>query len=601
MPRKRTFGWVQNPGSLKKLKKVVSVFQYNSADNLWLRNERFPLLLKYNLISDADYNEFVAQISHPDMEIKYGILKGKGPGSGSRKEALCTGIIQAVIDGQKDKTYTDASGQTETMKKPYTDDWSAEGYIRWALACGLLEYNKDTDTCKISPLGTELANTADDSPEEEEVLSKALLSYPPVLRILNLLKERDDQTKFDLGSKLGFKGEMGFTSIPQAMYLCDYCEAATTAEKSEVSQNEEGDSDKYARGIASWCAQMGWVTTADENVTGTYRGITYTANLQTYSLTRAGERAIVKANGNSSNPRIPRVVLFEMLASNKAHGSDYLRYQRAAILKAFSTTEKKLDQLKEALKGYDIDLDTAAIEDHIKGLISIGLDIQINGDKYRLKDKIAGLVLPPRASCVKDDVNDIVDRVRGKLANLDHKYLALIDLAYSDAASRAGKNADAREFEIQTADLFTSELGFSGRRLGDSKRPDVIVSYGVNGTIIDNKSYKDGFSISRTCADEMSRYINENVRRSETLNPNKWWENFGTGVSCFTFLFVTSYLKGEFEKQLEYISNANSGIKGAAISVENLLYYAEGIKSGTITYADFYDTFNNKEMIFTAE
>ncbi len=70
MPRKRTFGWVQNPGSLKKLKKVVSVFQYNSADNLWLQNERFPLLLKYNLISDADYNEFVAQISHHDIEIK---------------------------------------------------------------------------------------------------------------------------------------------------------------------------------------------------------------------------------------------------------------------------------------------------------------------------------------------------------------------------------------------------------------------------------------------------------------------------------------------------------------------------------------------------
>lgn len=484
------------------------------------------------------------------------------------------------------------------MKKPYTDDWSAEGYLRWAISCGLLEYNKDNDTVKISLLGIDLANSDADSPEEKEALTKALLSYPPVLRILNLLNEQDNQTKFDLGNKLGFKGEMGFTSIPQSMYLCDYCEATTSNERKAVKSNDEGDSDKYARGIASWCAQMGWVTTSNEDKTGTYRGKTYTANLQTYSLTRAGEKAIIKANGNSSNPRLSRVVMFEMLASNKAHGSNYLRYQRGAILKAFSSREKTLDQLKDALKGYDLDLDTAAIADHIKGLISIGLDIQVNGDKYKLKDSIVGLELPPRSSCVKDNVNDIVDRVRGKLINLDHKYLALIDLAYSDAASRAAKNADAREFEIQTADLFTNELNFNGMRLGDSNRPDVIISYDISGTIIDNKSYKNGFSISRTCADEMSRYINENIIRSETLNPNKWWENFGPRVSHYSFLFITSYLKGEYEKQLEYISRANAEIKGAAIGVENLLYFSEAIKSGSLTPEDFYNSFNNKEMTF---
>ena len=600
MPAQRTFGWVQNPGDLKKLKKVVSIFQYNSAENLWLRNIRFPLLLKYNLISNTDYACFLDKIGKTNIDVEYSYLKGKGAGGRRRANALCTGIIQAVIDGQQNKTYTDSSGRTETMKKPYTDDWTAEGYLRWAISCGLLKYNKDNDTVKISLLGTDLANSDADSSEEKEVLTKALLSYPPVLRILNLLNEQDNQTKFDLGNKLGFKGEMGFTSIPQSMYLCDYCEAPTSNDRKTVKSNDEGDSDKYARGIASWCAQMGWVTTSNEDKTGTYRGKTYTANLQTYSLTRAGEKAIIKANGNSSNPRLPRVVMFEMLASNKAHGSNYLRYQRGAILKAFSSREKTLGQLKNALKGYDLDLDTAAIADHIKGLISIGLDIQVNGDKYKLKDTIIGLELPPRSSCVKDNVNDIVDRVRGKLINLDHKYLALIDLAYSDAASRTAKNADAREFEIQTADLFTNELNFNGMRLGDSNRPDVIVSYDTNGTIIDNKSYKNGFSISRTCADEMGRYINENNIRSETLNPNKWWENFDSRVSRYSFLFITSYLKGEYERQLEYISRANGGIKGAAIGVENLLYFSEAIKSGSLTPEDFYNLFNNKEMTFIA-
>lgn len=171
-------------------------------------------------------------------------------------------------------------------------------------------------------------------------------------------------------------------------------------------------------------------------------------------------------------------------------------------------------------------------------------------------------------------------------------------MAYSDAATRAKKNADAREFEIQTADLFTKELSFNGQRLGDSKKPDVIISYGTNGTIIDNKSYKDGFNISRTCADEMIRYINENNLRQKSLNSNEWWKNFDSIISTYTFLFITSYLKGQFKEQLEYVSNANGGIKGAAIGVESLLYLSENIKSGRLSQSDFYNDFNNQEMIY---
>lgn len=594
----RTFGWVQNPGDLKKLKRVVSIFEFGSTENSWMIHTRLPLLLQYDLISKDDYNSFISQLSKTVIEVKYSMLKGKGAGAGSRKDAKCTGIVQAVIDAQRSATYIDCAGNTITIKKPYTDDWSAEGYIRWAISCGLLEYVKASDTCKITALGSRLANAAEGSSAEKEALSIALLSYPPVIRVLSLLKEQDNQTKFDLGSKLGFKGEMGFTSIPQAVYLCDYCEAITSTEKSDVRSNDEGDSDKYARGIASWLCQMKWVETSNKEVTDTYRGHTYTASLQTYSITRAGEKALIKAKGNSSNPRLERVVMFEMLASNKAPGSDYLRYQRACILKAFASTEKTLEQLQKSLEGYELNIDIDAIRDHIDGLLSIGIDIAVNGNKYKLLDKIEGLEIPPGSSCVKDTVNDIKDRARSKLKTVEHKYLVLIDLAYSDAASKAKKNADAREFEIQTADLFTKELSFSGMRLGDSRKPDIIVSYDTNGTIIDNKSYKDGFSISRGCADEMSRYVNENIMRNPALNANEWWKNFDSRITSYTFLFITSYLKGDFEKQLNYISTANGGIKGAAISVENLLYFAEGVKSGRLSYSDFYTSFANKEMIF---
>lgn len=600
MAVKRTFGWVQNPGDLKKLKKVVGIFTAGSAENLDLVSNKLPLLLTYGLISNDDYNDFIAELNKTDIEIDYSKLKGKGSGSRTRKDAICTGIIQAIIEAQQNKTYSDVAGNSITIKKPYTDDWTAEGFLRWAISCGLLEYVKDDDKCKITPLGEELANAPDNSPAETEALTKALLSYPPVIRILSLLEAQDEQTKFDLGSKLGFKGEMGFTSMPQDAYLCDYCEATTAGERTNVRSNEEGDSDKYARGIASWCMQMGWVESNQKDVTETYRRKSYTAKLQTYSITRKGEKALIKARGNSSNPRLARVLMFEMLASNKVSSANYLRFVRACIIKALTSSDKSTDQLKKALKGYELDVDDTAIKDHIEGLISIGLEITENAGKYRLLDKIECLEIPARTECVKDNVVDIKDRVRNKLIHLDHKYLALIDLAYSDAASRAKKNADAREFEIQTADLFTKELSFNGQRLGDSRKPDVIISYGLDGTIVDNKSYKDGFNISRTCADEMSRYINENNLRQKSLNPNEWWKDFDSTITAYTFLFITSYLKGQFEDQLEYVSNANGGIKGAAIGVESLLYLSEGIKAGRISHADFYSNFNNKEMIYTA-
>lgn len=600
MAVKRTFGWVQNPGDLKKLKKVVGIFKAGSAENLDLVSNKLPLLLTYGLISNDDYNDFIAELNKTDIEIDYSKLKGKGSGSRTRKDAICTGIIQAIIEAQQNKTYSDVAGNSITIKKPYTDDWTAEGFLRWAISCGLLEYVKDDDKCKITPLGEELANAPDNSPAETEALTKALLSYPPVIRILSLLEAQDEQTKFDLGSKLGFKGEIGFTSMPQDAYLCDYCEATTAGERTNVRSNEEGDSDKYARGIASWCMQMGWVESNQKDVTETYRRKSYTAKLQTYSITRKGEKALIKARGNSSNPRLARVLMFEMLASNKVSSANYLRFVRACIIKALTSSDKSTDQLKKALKGYELDVDDTAIKDHIEGLISIGLEITENAGKYRLLDKIECLEIPARTECVKDNVVDIKDRVRNKLIHLDHKYLALIDLAYSDAASRAKKNADAREFEIQTADLFTKELSFNGQRLGDSRKPDVIISYGLDGTIVDNKSYKDGFNISRTCADEMSRYINENNLRQKSLNPNEWWKNFDSTITAYTFLFITSYLKGQFEDQLEYVSNANGGIKGAAIGVESLLYLSEGIKAGRISHADFYSNFNNKEMIYTA-
>lgn len=219
MPVKRTFGWVQNPGDLKKLKSVIGIFERDSVSNVNLRENRLPLLLNYSLISPEDYEIFQEKLSRTEIEIEYSILKGKGAGKLGRKNALCTGIVQAVIDAQSTRTYTDKNGISVTIKKPYTDDWTADGYLRWAVSCGLLDYNSETDTCKISELGKKLALAEDNSDNEKNALEQALLAYPPVIRILMLLKEYGEQTKFELGSRFGFVGESGFTPF-RKKYFC---------------------------------------------------------------------------------------------------------------------------------------------------------------------------------------------------------------------------------------------------------------------------------------------------------------------------------------------------------------------------------------------
>ena len=598
MPINRTFGWIQNPGDLRKLKKVVGVFQVNSPTHKWLTTERLPMLMKYKLINPDDYRIFQAELSKSEIEINYSLLKGKGSGTSGRKNALCSGIIQAVIDAQSSRTYIDSLGVSVTMKKPYTDDWSADGYMRWAISCGLLEYDNSSDTCKISPLGQKLALSADESIEEYESLSTALLSYPPVIRILSLLKEKSEQTKFELCSQLGFIGELGFTSIPQEIFLYDYC-SATPAEKKEIRSNFEGDSDKYARGIASWLIQMNWVTSHRKNISATYEGNILSANLQVYSLTRAGEKALLKAHGNSSNPRLPRIVMFEMLASNKTPNAEFLRLQRAILLKTIANSWKTSEQIQKSLKEEELDLSISAIADHISGLIAIGLNISERQGKFKLLDKIIRLEIPQQTTYSSSSVNELKEIVRSKLQAVDHKYLILIDLAYSDASTTRKKSVAAREFEIQTAELLTKELNFAGLRLGDANRPDVIIYYGNNGTIIDNKSYKDGFTLDKHNADEISRYINENRQRISGVPTNEWWKNFPAKVENFKFLFVSSFFKGHLADQLSYISKTQGNIQGAAINVENLLYLAEVLKTGKLLYSNFFDLFHNQEITLT--
>ena len=596
----RTFGWVQNPNLLTTLKKVVSILVPGSNFSNYVRDYKLPLLRRNALIDEDLYSSFIRILSSDEIVVGYDKMKGKGGARGLNKSGIpnskCSGLAQISIEGQKSIKLISLDGNEVVLKKPYTDDWSADGYVRWAISTGLLDYCADRDEVRASSLGKSLAATEDGSEEEGAIFAKALLSCPPVIRILFLLDDGDAHTKFELGCKLGFSGELGFTSFSQNDFLREIL-SASDAEKGKIKSNYEGDSDKYARTIASWLCKMKWVETCKKTVTEKYSGKKY--ELHAYRITPKGRMALKRSRGNSSNARVPKIVHFEMLAT-KASDAGYLRLRRALIIQALGyNINRTVAQIAKYLLDNGVEAPPCTIIDDVEGLRRIGLEIFVSADDSEgrkvvcLKDKIVKLNIPVVREGARE-VTKIKDSLRERLRNLDHRYLSLVDLAYSDAPTQRKKSSDAREFEFETAALF-AELGFFSMRLGDADRPDVIVSAGCDGAIIDNKSYKDGFGVDRRSADEMARYVTQNDKRIGGQPENEWWRNFPQEVGDFYFLFVTSFLKGDFKRNIDSISSL-TGRLGAAVGIDNLLLIAEAMKGGSFEKADFFKKMQNCEL-----
>lgn len=585
----RTFGWIQNPSSVDNLKNTVGIFVNGSAIHTDLINTKIPFLIEYNLASEPTVLLHYAQLlSAKKIELQYEDLKGKGAGSEGRKNAKCSGIVQAVITAQKSITVSNSAGNTVTLKKPYTDDWTADGFLRWAISIGLLEYNNDKDTCKVTEIGERFVK-AETEEETNAILGEAYLSYPPVVRILNLLKDEGHLTKFEIGKKLGFIGEAGFTSIPQNIWVAGYCDETDPTKKSKIRSDEEGSSDKYARMICGWLCGIGWVQRTPKTVEVSYGGKDYSCEIgQSYVITMEGLKNLKKAYGTSKSKRVPRIVFFEMLAT-KTQDVQYVRLRRAHIIKYTNIKERTLEQIQTYLKAKGIDESVSCIKDDIEGLKGIGLTFVESRNTYKLVDEICNLEIPVSIVATKTDVSIIKDRVREKLCNLDHKYLTLIDLSF-------GGNDTDRDFEIQTIDLLTNELEYKGKRLGDTRKPDGIVYYDENGIIIDNKAYSEGYSLPRAQADEMVRYLQENNDRNPARNPNEWWNEFDSKVNKFNFVFISSIFKGRIEERLNEIC-ISTGINGAVLNSENLLYLAEGLKSGSISYPASFALFDTNQEI----
>jgi hypothetical protein len=554
----RTFGWIQNAAKTSSLKALIKVFVYNSDVNKALRETKLARLIKD--VKDRDY--FIKIISAEKMHIPYKALKGRGKGSAStRLNAHCSGTAQAAIPAQGGKEYI--------------DDWSADCFLRWAVSLGFLSYNRDTDSCGITEAGIRFANTQENSGEEKKCLGHAYLSYHPVIRVLSLLNDCGHLTKFEIGAKLGFSGEAGFTSVPQNLFVHALC-TATPEERKEIRNNVEGDSDKYARMICGWLTCLGWVKRESKTVTEKTGNTEYTAEIGTaYIITLEGRRQLRIAQGQSRHKRIPKIVHWEMLATKPAD-SVYLRNRRAQIIKCIHNDKKTMAQISEHLASSGFPENENTILDDIHNFTNIGLTVQSSGGMYKITDTIIELDIPTiNEPPEKSDVTKIKDAVRDKLKTVNHKYLSLVDLSYNSKANR--------DFEIQTIALLVNEIGFDGCHLGGSRRPDGVIYKNTQGVIIDTKAYPKGFTLPIAEQDKMLRYIEDNQKREPAITPNSWWLNFADTVSVFSFLFVSSLFSTDISAKIIQLS-LRTKIQGGAVNVPNLLLLAEEIKSGRISY-----------------
>lgn len=188
----RTFGWVQDPSDFESLIKVVSIFDNKSETHKELVNEKID-----RLIEERDGKKhFLEVLNSTPLKIKYADLVGTS--FTPRSSARCNGIVQATVKGQV---------------RDFISDWPADNFVRWAQALGFIKYNYFDDSFEITEEGLKLT-CAKTIEEKKEILIDSILSYPPAVRILNLLSDGKVKTKFELGKNLGFIGEDGFTSIP---------------------------------------------------------------------------------------------------------------------------------------------------------------------------------------------------------------------------------------------------------------------------------------------------------------------------------------------------------------------------------------------------
>lgn len=565
----RTFGWVQDPSDFESLIKVVSIFDNKSETHKELVNEKID-----RLIEERDgKSHFLEVLNSIPLKIKYADLVGTS--FTPRSSARCNGIVQATVKGQV---------------RDFISDWPADNFVRWAQALGFIKYNYFDDSFEITEEGLNLTG-AKTIEEKEDILIDSLLSYPPAVRILNLLSDGKVKTKFELGKNLGFIGEDGFTSIPQDVLIMTLAITEDTKERNKLRTDTEGSSDKYARMIAKWLSKLGLLVQVAKEVELNIGGKNYKEKIgQSYMITAKGIQSLNKVNGRSRHKRISKNISWEMLAT-KGTDRNYIRTRRALIIKSLIECKSglTLEEIRDRLEIQTISELFTVVKDDIDGLINIGLNIEKIGEKYYFNDEINDFIIPIIENSEKSEFTQEKDNLREKLDTLSHEYLSLVDLAFDSQQNRL--------FEMKTVELLTKECNYKGVHLGGSRKPDGII-YTENstdnyGVIIDTKAYSNGYNLPISQVDEMVRYVEENNKREKERNSNEWWKEFGDNINKFYFSFISGKFIGNIEEKLQRIT-IFTNVYGNAMTIITLLYLANEIKANRLKTMEVVKYFDNK-------
>lgn len=571
----RSFGWVQNPSDFNSLKKTVQIFDYKSKHYFDLKDN---LIREY--IPDLELKEkLLNKLNSEIVTFSYNELVGSsvdinGNNTDKRKNAVANSLIQISVKSQK----------SSTNSKHWTDNWTSDGFLRWAVSLNFVKHNRDTDLFTITELGLQFSNTLSNSEEEKKILKTAFLSYPPATRVLDILnKNLDGMTKFEIGSNLGFIGEKGFTSYNNDL-MNSWLENETNPEvRKSIRQDIEGTSDKYARMICTWLIKVGFVEKIQQKIIS--NGISYNSFLK-YRITAVGIHALRQINGSSKNKKQTKFIKWEFLATN-VKNRDYIRTRRAYILKIIEHT-KSIDVLMKELSKYGFNDDFVIIMNDIAGLNNIGINIEKSDNTIHLKDKLNNFSIPSDyiTNSLKDSKLENMKLYFMKNTNIDHKYIELLEIAYDGKRNK--------DFEILTAELFKEYYKLNTIQLGSVRRPDSIAYSDSFGIIIDTKAYKDGYSKNISEEDKMVRYIEDFQKDDLTRNSNEWWRHFPVNIdsSNIYYLWVSSYYNNGFISQLKQ-TFYRTKMKGGAIEIEELLLGAEAVQNGNLNVNDIPNYFEN--------
>lgn len=578
----RSFGWVQNPSNFKNLKKTVEIFDCNSNQYSLLREK----LVEENLYHFKNIQKSLQKKLDNDNEVfTFSELVGRnlnvdGKKPKDRKYSVANALIQISLESQS----------SNTRGKKFTDEWSSEGFLRWAVSLNFVEYNRETDTFKITDKGKIFINTKTEE-EMNQVLREALLSYPPATRVLEILDNNSNVTKFFIGNRLGFKDEPGFTSYSEDLMIEWIRESEDKEEEDKIRSNVEGTADKYARMICGWLKKVGFVNQKSSKYISNINENREITGFLLYSITGKGKHALNQIKGNSSNSKNTKFLLWEFLAV-KGEGKDYIRTRRATILK-FLENSTSFKNLMNHLKYQGFNESMEVIKNDIEGLNNIGIRIELNDTSVRLLDKINNFEIP------KVNVN-LTNKEQNNLklkeffiseTNIPNKYITLLDLAYDGKANR--------DFEIITSELFREVYKLNTKHLGGKRKPDILIWSKEFGIIVDTKAYKKGYKKNISEEDKMVRYIDENIKRNKNDNPNEWWESFDKNITVdkYFYLCISSEFIGKFEEQLKSTA-IRTNTNGASLNVYQLLMGGHLVQTEKLSVNNIPKYMNNSEIKF---